>query len=261
MVTHYSPPPGSPRPSRACEPGEPCRDRIDLLNVLLAEGINLGLRKMAEATTTHGFLGADAARRRGRRGRCRRRPRAARRSWSRPGTRGGQTGRASVHSGRLTERPLIGPWAAHPRRRRFPSRRAHRDRRPSVTRARPPRGRTWTPASRLGRGTWSRATTPCLVRRLMSGTAPTGHARTAGTPGRPGRRRAAPRHRTRTRPPSPSQPPSNLPFRNRLASSSLRRRSFQTAWVGVAAGGWRSAVAAALGRGRGVEGLADRAPS
>ena len=35
--------------------GEPCRDRIGLLNVLLAEGINLGLRKMAEATTTHGF--------------------------------------------------------------------------------------------------------------------------------------------------------------------------------------------------------------
>ena len=34
---------------------EPCRDRIGLLNVLLAEGINLGLRKMAEATTTHGF--------------------------------------------------------------------------------------------------------------------------------------------------------------------------------------------------------------
>ena len=33
----------------------PCRDRIGLLNVLLAEGINLGLRKMAEATTTHGF--------------------------------------------------------------------------------------------------------------------------------------------------------------------------------------------------------------
>ena len=33
--------------------GEPCRDRIGLLNV--AEGINLGLRKMAEATTTHGF--------------------------------------------------------------------------------------------------------------------------------------------------------------------------------------------------------------
>ena len=35
--------------------GEPCHDRIGLLNVLLAEGINLGLRKMAEATTTHGF--------------------------------------------------------------------------------------------------------------------------------------------------------------------------------------------------------------
>ena len=35
--------------------GEPCRDRIGLLNVLLAEGINLGLRKMAEATTTRGF--------------------------------------------------------------------------------------------------------------------------------------------------------------------------------------------------------------
>ena len=35
--------------------GAPCRDRIGLLNVLLAEGINLGLRKMADATTTHGF--------------------------------------------------------------------------------------------------------------------------------------------------------------------------------------------------------------
>ena len=35
--------------------GEPCRDRIGLLNVLLAEGVNLGLRMMAEATTTHGF--------------------------------------------------------------------------------------------------------------------------------------------------------------------------------------------------------------
>jgi hypothetical protein len=28
--------------------GAPCRDRIGLLNVLLAEGLNLGLRKMAE---------------------------------------------------------------------------------------------------------------------------------------------------------------------------------------------------------------------
>ncbi len=31
--------------------GAPCRDRIGLLNVLLAEGLNLGLRKMAEAQT------------------------------------------------------------------------------------------------------------------------------------------------------------------------------------------------------------------
>ncbi len=30
--------------------GAPCRDRIGLLNVLLAEGLNLGLRKMAEQT-------------------------------------------------------------------------------------------------------------------------------------------------------------------------------------------------------------------
>ena len=35
--------------------GAPCADRIGLLNVILAEGINLGLRKMAEATSTHGF--------------------------------------------------------------------------------------------------------------------------------------------------------------------------------------------------------------
>ena len=42
--------------------GEPCRDRIGLLNVLLAEGINLGLRKMAEATNTHEVLGVDAHR-------------------------------------------------------------------------------------------------------------------------------------------------------------------------------------------------------
>ncbi|BDV36373.1 hypothetical protein SS37A_39030 (plasmid) [Methylocystis iwaonis] len=33
--------------------GEPCADRIGLMNVLLAEGVNLGLRKMAEATNTH----------------------------------------------------------------------------------------------------------------------------------------------------------------------------------------------------------------
>lgn len=30
--------------------GAPCKDRIGLLNVLLAEGINLGLAKMAEAS-------------------------------------------------------------------------------------------------------------------------------------------------------------------------------------------------------------------
>ncbi|MHA6645346.1 Tn3 family transposase [Mesorhizobium sp. A623] len=35
--------------------GAPCADRIGLMNVILAEGINLGLRKMAEATHTHGF--------------------------------------------------------------------------------------------------------------------------------------------------------------------------------------------------------------
>jgi TnpA family transposase len=35
--------------------GVPCQDRIGLLNVILAEGINLGLRKMAEATNSHGY--------------------------------------------------------------------------------------------------------------------------------------------------------------------------------------------------------------
>lgn len=35
--------------------GAPCKDRIGLLNVLLAEGINLSLGKMAEATNTHGY--------------------------------------------------------------------------------------------------------------------------------------------------------------------------------------------------------------
>ena len=33
--------------------GVPCKDRIGLLNVLLAEGLNLGLSKMAEATSSH----------------------------------------------------------------------------------------------------------------------------------------------------------------------------------------------------------------
>ena len=35
--------------------GAPCTDRIGLLNVLLAEGINLGLVKMAEASNTHEY--------------------------------------------------------------------------------------------------------------------------------------------------------------------------------------------------------------
>jgi len=35
--------------------GAPCADRIGLLNVILAEGVNLGLGKMAEATNTHGL--------------------------------------------------------------------------------------------------------------------------------------------------------------------------------------------------------------
>lgn len=36
--------------------GVPCRDRIGLLNVLLAEGLNLGLSKMAEATSSHDYF-------------------------------------------------------------------------------------------------------------------------------------------------------------------------------------------------------------
>lgn len=36
--------------------GASCADRIGLLNVLLAEGLNLGLRKMAEASNTHDYL-------------------------------------------------------------------------------------------------------------------------------------------------------------------------------------------------------------
>lgn len=35
--------------------GAPCSDRVGLLNVLLAEGLNLGLRKMAEASNTHDY--------------------------------------------------------------------------------------------------------------------------------------------------------------------------------------------------------------
>lgn len=36
--------------------GVPCTDKIGLLNVLLAEGLNLGLSKMAEATSTHNYF-------------------------------------------------------------------------------------------------------------------------------------------------------------------------------------------------------------
>ncbi|MBO6920485.1 MAG: Tn3 family transposase [Rhizobiaceae bacterium] len=36
--------------------GAPCKDKIGLLNVLLAEGLNLGLRKMAEATSSHDYF-------------------------------------------------------------------------------------------------------------------------------------------------------------------------------------------------------------
>ena len=36
--------------------GSPCRDRVGLLNVLLAEGLNLGLSKMAEATSSHDYF-------------------------------------------------------------------------------------------------------------------------------------------------------------------------------------------------------------
>ena len=36
--------------------GAPCKDRIGLLNVLLAEGLNLGLRKMADATSSHDYF-------------------------------------------------------------------------------------------------------------------------------------------------------------------------------------------------------------
>ncbi len=36
--------------------GAPCHDEIGLLNVLLAEGLNLGLSKMADATNTHDYF-------------------------------------------------------------------------------------------------------------------------------------------------------------------------------------------------------------
>tara|TARA_B100001123_G_scaffold26522_1_gene28549 strand:- start:1414 stop:3117 length:1704 start_codon:yes stop_codon:yes gene_type:complete len=36
--------------------GVPCKDRVGMLNVLLAEGLNLGLSKMAGATNTHDYF-------------------------------------------------------------------------------------------------------------------------------------------------------------------------------------------------------------
>lgn len=36
--------------------GVPCKDRVGMLNVLLAEGLNLGLSKMAGATNTHNYF-------------------------------------------------------------------------------------------------------------------------------------------------------------------------------------------------------------
>jgi len=36
--------------------GVPCKDRIGLLNVLLATGLNLGLSKMAGATSSHDYF-------------------------------------------------------------------------------------------------------------------------------------------------------------------------------------------------------------
>ena len=36
--------------------GAPCKDRVGMLNVLLAEGMNLGLSKMAGATNTHDYF-------------------------------------------------------------------------------------------------------------------------------------------------------------------------------------------------------------
>ena len=36
--------------------GAPCQDKVGLLNVLLAEGLNLGLSKMAEASNTHEYF-------------------------------------------------------------------------------------------------------------------------------------------------------------------------------------------------------------
>ena len=42
-------------PFRSLQTGAPCKDKIGLMNVVLAEGINLGLRKMAEASNSHDY--------------------------------------------------------------------------------------------------------------------------------------------------------------------------------------------------------------
>ncbi|WP_407695342.1 hypothetical protein [Sphingobium cloacae] len=54
--------PDFPRPFTHLRTGAPCRDRIGLMNVLLAEGVNLGLRKMAAATQHAQLLGIAADR-------------------------------------------------------------------------------------------------------------------------------------------------------------------------------------------------------
>ncbi len=46
---------GFTAPFRSLRTGAPCKDKIGLMNVLLAEGINLGLRKMAEASNSHEY--------------------------------------------------------------------------------------------------------------------------------------------------------------------------------------------------------------
>jgi hypothetical protein len=40
----------------SAQTGAPCKDQIGMLTVLLAEGLNLGLSKMAEATNTHDYF-------------------------------------------------------------------------------------------------------------------------------------------------------------------------------------------------------------
>ena len=81
--------------------GEPCRDRIGLLNVLLAEGINLGLRKMARGHDHARVLGVDAHR-----------PLACGRRRVRP-----SVGHRRRGPGRATDGRLLGHWADRLQRR------------------------------------------------------------------------------------------------------------------------------------------------